>query len=89
MGFSHQAIYMDLSHLKGEEYMVDDRILALIEGEEKRKYIMTHGLYSAINAFHGLPWNDEEAERVYKICNEKGITWQEYYGIKDQSGIIY
>lgn len=34
MGFSHQAIYMDLSHLKGEEYMVDDRILALIEGEE-------------------------------------------------------
>ena len=47
---------MDLSHLKGEEYMVDDRILALIEGEEKRKYIMTHGLY---------------------------------YGIKDQSGIIY
>ena len=76
---------MDLSHLKGEEYMVDDRILALIEGEEKRKYIMTHGLYSAINAFHGLPWNDEEAERVLR---DKGSIRNNLLNRRDQATFV-
>ena len=70
--------------------MVTDEILDLLElTGEKRKYAKQHGLDALIGAFQGLPWNDEEAERVYKICNEKGITWQEYYGVKEKKGVIY
>lgn len=56
-------------------------ILEQINGEERQKYAQTHGVGSLINMYHGLPWNDTESERVYKICNDKGITWEEYYKI--------
>lgn len=68
--------------------MVDEFILDLIEGEERKKYAKKHGISSLINYFHYLPWNDEESERVYKICNEKGITWEEYYNIKNKD-VVY
>lgn len=68
--------------------MVDDYVLSLIKGEERRKYAKIHGLSSLINYFHGLPWNDEESERVYKICNDKGITWEQYYKVPKKE-VIY
>ena len=62
--------------------MVDDNLLDIlgIKGE-RRKYAQKYGIDALINYFHGFHWNDEESERVYKICNEKGITWEDYYGI--------
>lgn len=69
--------------------MVDEFVLSLIEGEERKKYAKTHGIASLINVFHGLPWNDSESERVYKICNDKKITWEEYYGINKKKKVIY
>ena len=62
-------------------------IFDLIEGEERKKYAKKHGINSLINYFHGLPWNNEESERVYKICNNKGITWEEYYNINVKNPI--
>lgn len=62
--------------------MVNEFILQMIEGKERRKYAKKHGVNSLVNMYHDLPWNDAESERVYKICNDKGITWEEYYGIK-------
>lgn len=67
---------------------MDKEILNLIEGTERRKYAEKHGLSSLINMFHFLPWNDAESERVYKICNEKGITWEKYYGLKKDNLIF-
>lgn len=67
--------------------VTNDVILKMIEGKERKKYAMTHGIGSLINMYHGLPWNDEESERVYKICNDKGITWEEYYEIPEHDGI--
>lgn len=58
-----------------------DAILKHIKGEERKKYALKHGPSALINFYHGLPWNDAESERVYKICNEKGITWEKYYGL--------
>lgn len=66
--------------------MVSD-LLQFIQGEERKKYAEKHGVGSLINAYHGLHWNDEESERVYKICNTKGITWEEYYKISNTSEI--
>lgn len=62
--------------------------LDLIKGKERRRYAEKHGISSLINSFHGLPWNDKESERVYKICNNRNITWQEYYGVKNKE-VIY
>ena len=70
------------------EDMVND-VFDLVEGEERRKYAQAHGINSLINMFHGLPWNDEESERVYRICNEREITWEEYYGIDKNRNVIY
>ena len=53
--------------------IIDNYILSTIKGSERKKYATTHGINSLINAYHGLPWNDKEAERVYKICNENCI----------------
>lgn len=70
--------------------MVDDTTLDAIGVKgEKRKYVKKHGLSSPINCFHGLPWDNEESERVYKICNERNITWEEYYHIKDEESRFY
>lgn len=68
--------------------IIDNYILSTIKGSERKKYATTHGINSLINAYHGLPWNDREAERVYKICNEKGITWEQYYG-KTVNNVLY
>ena len=69
--------------------MVDDKILdAMGLTGEKRKYVKKHGLGSSIWSFCGLDCSPEEAERVYKICNDKGITWEEYYHVKKVSGVI-
>lgn len=57
--------------------------LEYIDGKERKKYAEKHGVSSLINYYHGLPWNDEKSEKVYAICNEKNITWQQYYGIKE------
>lgn len=59
-----------------------------IEGEQRKKYAKKHGPGSLINNYHNLPWKGPEAERVYKICNEKGITWQKYYGIKEKDKLF-
>lgn len=64
-------------------------ILDFIEGEERRKYAKNHGVDSLINYYHFLPWNDAESERVYGICNKKGITWEEYYGLTNKDKNIY
>lgn len=64
--------------------MVTKTELELIKGKERRKYAKTHGIDKLINIYHGLPWNDEKAEKVYKICNDKNISWEEYYGIKER-----
>lgn len=61
--------------------MVDDKLLDLIEGKHRKEYAKKHGINSLINMFHGLPWNNDESEKVYEICNKKGITWEEYYNI--------
>lgn len=68
--------------------MVDEFVLSLIEGENRREYARKHGISSLINYFHYLPWNDEESERVYKICNEKNITWEEYYKLSKKGSIF-
>lgn len=60
-----------------------------IKGKERRKYAEKHGIASLINMYHGLPWNDAESERVYGICNKRGITWEKYYGIKKESQRVY
>ena len=67
---------------------MEKEIIDLIEGKERQKYAMKHGVSSLINLFHCLPWNDDESERVYKICNDKGITWEQYYGIKKKN-VLY
>ena len=59
----------------------------IIEGKYRRKYAEKHGLSSLINYFHDLPWNDAESERVYKICLEKNITWEKYYGRAPKNAI--
>lgn len=64
--------------------MVNEELLKYIEGKERRKYAKKHGISSLINMYHGLPWNDAESERVYKICNNKGITWEKYYKIPNE-----
>lgn len=68
----------------GAEYVIDK----IIVGDQRKKYAKRHGIDSLINAFHGLPWNDKESERVYKICNDRGITWEQFYGIKSHE-VIY
>ena len=70
---------------------MEEKDLDFIERDVRRKYIAKHGLSSPINMYHGMPWKGERAEKVYKICNDKGITWEEYYGIKDLNApnIIY
>lgn len=68
--------------------MVDDAVLSLITGKERKKYAKKHGISSLINFYHGLPWIGAESERVYAICNQKNITWEEYYGVKS-NGYIY
>lgn len=68
--------------------MVDERLLVLVKGEHRREYARRHGLSSLITKYHWLPWNDEESERVYKICNDKGITWEEYYGLPKKEMIF-
>lgn len=65
-----------------------DEILNLVDGKERRKYAKTHGCGSLINMYHGLPWNDAESERVYKICNQQKITWEDYYRIH-RPNVIY
>lgn len=69
---------------------ITDEILDIlgIKGE-RRKYAKKHGVNALIGMFHGLHWNDEESERVYKICNTKGITWEEYYKIDKSKKVIY
>lgn len=67
----------------------ENAALQYIEGEERKKYAKKHGVNSLINYFHGLHWNDKESERVYGICNKRGITWQEYYEIGKRDGVIY
>ena len=62
-------------------------LLKYVDGKERKIYAKKHGIKSLINIYHGLPWNDKESERVYKICNEKNITWETYYNIKN--GKIY
>ena len=62
--------------------------LDVIDGKERKKYAITHGISSLINYYHGLPWNDAESERVYKVCNDKGITWEQYYDVK-AGDVIY
>lgn len=66
--------------------MVND-VLDYITGKERRKYAEKHGISSLINLYHGLPWNDKESERVYKICNQRGITWEKYYGAKQKDAV--
>ena len=70
---------------------MDEKDLMFIEGEQRRKYAAKHGISSLINMYHGMPWNDEKSEQVYKICNDKNITWEQYYGIKDKNApnILY
>ena len=70
---------------------MEEKDLDFIEGDERRKYAAKHGLSSLINMYHGMPWKGEEAEKVYKICNDKGIPQEEYYGIKNRNApnIIY
>lgn len=44
-------------------------------------YILKHGMIDLIQ----IPFvaeNIESAEKTYKKCNEKGITWREYLDIK-------
>lgn len=67
--------------------MVED-ILVFIEGKERRKYAKKHGISSLINYFHGLPWKGEKAEKIYKICNDQNIKWEEYYNTSTK-GKIY
>lgn len=69
--------------------MVNESILQLIDGQERRKYAKKHGIGALINYYHGLPWDDDESEKVYKICNDKGITWEEYYGLKPKKTTIF
>lgn len=69
--------------------MVDDMVLDALEIRgERRKYAKKYGVDALIGVFHGLPWKDEKAEEVYQICNERGITWQEYYGINTNEKVI-
>lgn len=68
--------------------MVNQAILNYIDGDERKKYAKKHGISSLINYYHGLPWNDAESEKVYKICNERNITWEKYYGIKKTKAVI-
>lgn len=62
--------------------------LDYIDGKERKKYAEKHGISSLINCYHGLPWNDKESESVYKICNEKGITWEKYYKLTPKNMIF-
>lgn len=62
--------------------------LSLIDGEERKKYAKKHGIGSLINLYHGLPWDDNESEKIYKYCNEHGITWEQYYNFKSDSVIF-
>ena len=66
-----------------------ENVFDLIDGKERRKYAETRGINSLINMYHGLPWNDDEAERVYKICNDKGITWEQYYNIDTSKKVLF
>lgn len=66
-----------------------ENVFDLIDGKERKKYAETRGINSLINMYHGLPWNDDEAERVYKICNDKGITWEQYYGIDPSKKVLF
>ena len=68
--------------------MIDDVLDLIGVKGERRKYIVKHGLDSPMNYFDGIHWNDEESEKVYKICNEAGITWEEYYGINKDERVI-
>lgn len=63
--------------------------LEFITGKERREYAKKHGPNSLINMFHGLHWNDSESERVYAICNKKGITWEKYYGLDNSQKCIF
>ncbi len=68
---------------RGKKYMAtgkEKELVDIIEGEERRKYAAKHGIYSLMYTFL-TKRNDEESEKIYKICNEKGITWEEYLGI--------
>jgi len=64
-------------------------IFDFIEGKERKKYAENHGPGSLINMYHGLPWKGKESEKIYKICNEKGITWEQYYKIKNIEKLIF
>lgn len=63
-------------------------VIDFVEGKYRQQYAKKHGLNSLINYFHDLPWNDEESERVYKLCLEKDITWEKYYGYAPKN-VIY
>lgn len=60
-------------------------IFDLIKGDERKKYAKKHGISSLLNYYHGLPWNDQESEKVYKICNDKNITWEKYYNFNKKN----
>lgn len=68
--------------------MVDDIILDALELEgERRKYAKKRGIEALADPLTNRHWNDEE---MYRICNEKGITWQEYFGMseKKEEGVL-
>lgn len=68
---------------------METALIEVIEGEERKKYAKRHGVSSLINYYHFLPWKGKEAERIYKICNQKGITWEEYYGLTDKKDLMF
>lgn len=59
-----------------------DVILNIIEGEYRRKYAKKHGYERLMSAYDSVHWKDDEAEKVYKACLERDITWEEYKGYK-------
>ena len=58
----------------------EEDLIGVVEGEEARKYAVKHGLYSLMSTFLSNR-SLEETEKIYKACNEKGITWEKYFGI--------
>lgn len=68
--------------------MVDDEILDALELEgERRIYAKKYGISALADPLSNRHWNDEE---MYKICNERGITWQEYFrkSEKKEEGVL-
>ena len=64
--------------------MVGNELLDILEIKgERKKYAQVHGIDSLPNRFNNNFWNDED---MFKKCNEKGITWQEYLGVDENYG---